>query len=158
MDFKCWVYTNIKARPVTLTLHTTHASLRAAETALATPVFSPREPSRSLRLWTGWTFQTPSLPPVSPLSGGKIHALHFQKHEMRGRKSKPSFLSLNHCLVPASALLAYCPLRTHNGFEALNGKKHHQKKKVRLGFFQPFSDPEVCCMNSYFVLFLLQLK
>lgn len=39
-----------EARPETLTLHTTRVSPGAAETALATPVFSPQELSMSLRL------------------------------------------------------------------------------------------------------------
>lgn len=49
-DFKLWVYIKSEARPVTLTLHATRVSPGAAETALATPVFSPQELSRSLRL------------------------------------------------------------------------------------------------------------
>lgn len=39
-----------KARPVALAPHTIHVSPGAAETALATPEFSPQELSRSLRL------------------------------------------------------------------------------------------------------------
>lgn len=61
-----------KQQSKTSDIGTTHASLGAAETALATPVFRPQDLSRSLKLWTVWIFLTPSLPPFSHLSGGNI--------------------------------------------------------------------------------------
>lgn len=86
-----------------------------------------------------------------------LHTLNLQTHERRGWKSKLNFLSeMNYCLVPVLALLAYCPLRARNGLEASNRKKNNNKGS--LDPFQPFSDAEVCCISSCFVLFLLQLK
>lgn len=57
-----------------------------------------------------------------------MYYVPFTFKNMRGWKSEPSFLSLNCCLVPALAFLAYCPLRTRSRLEALNGKKQHKKK------------------------------
>lgn len=90
-----------------------------------------------------------------------LHTLYLQTQERKGWKSKLYFLSeMNFCLVPVLALLAYCPLRARNGLEASNRKekKNPKTNKDSPGPFQPFSDAEVCCISSCFVLFLLQPK
>lgn len=47
------------------------------------------------------------------------------KNMKQAQKTEPSFLSLNHCLVPALTLLACCPLRKRIGLKALYGGKQH---------------------------------
>lgn len=94
-DFKCWVYTNSRARPVTLILHTIHMSLGAGETALQQPKLL-KQPSGAFQV-RGCGLAGPSrLLPCHPFPPFQeetrvLHARHLQKREVE-RANQVSFL------------------------------------------------------------------